>query len=86
MADNNVKEKLSTMKGNLKRLQDNYNQNKGAYNAKIKMLKDEFGYDSMEEAQTALEKMKKKTVVLQKRLKESIEEFEEKYSDLLEAQ
>lgn len=78
-----IKQKLSTMKDSLKRTQDNYIRNKGVYDSKLQELKKDFGYNNLDEAREALAKMKKKSVVMQKRLEESVSDFEEKYKGLL---
>lgn len=78
-----IKQKLSSMKESLKRTQDSYTRNKGVYDSKLQELKKDFGYNSLDEAKEALAKMKKKSVVMQKRLEESVSDFEEKYKDLL---
>jgi acyl carrier protein phosphodiesterase len=79
-----TKQKLSIMKDSLKKTQDNYIRNKGVFDSKLQELKKDFDYNNLDEAKEALTKMKKKSVVMQKRLDESVSDFEEKYKDLLE--
>mgnify|MGYP001767865558 CR=1 FL=1 len=78
-----IKQKLSAMKDSLKRTQDSYTRNKGVYDSKLQELKKDFGYSNLDEARGALAKMKKKSVVLEKRLDEAVNDFEEKYKGLL---
>lgn len=79
-----TKQKLSIMKDSLKKTQDNYIRNKGVFDSKLQELKKDFDYNNLDEAKEALTKMKKKSVMMQKRLDESVNDFEEKYKDLLE--
>jgi ribonuclease HII len=82
---NDVKGKIEDFKRTLKKLQDNYNQAKGARDSKLKTLKDDFGFDSIAKAETELAVLKKKSIVIKKKRDDAIEDFEDKYKDLLEA-
>lgn len=78
-----IKEKIMSMRESLQKAQDEFIRNQGIYDSKIQQLKDDFGYENLEDAKDALSKMKKKCLVLQKRLEEEIHDFEKKYKDLL---
>ena len=78
-----TKEKLADMKEALKKSQDEYTRNKGVYDSKLQELKDDYGFNDLSEARDALKRMDKKLVVMTKRLDDSINDFTEKYKDLL---
>jgi hypothetical protein len=75
--------KLAEMKDSLKKINDLYVRNKGIYESKMQELKEDFGFDSIDEANDALTKMQKKVVVLKKRLDDAVVNFETKYQDVL---
>ena len=75
--------KLATMKDSLKKVNDLYVRNKGIYESKMQELKEDFGFNSVDEANDALAKMQKKAVVLKKRLDDAVVNFETKYQDVL---
>lgn len=75
--------KLATMKDSLKKVNDLYVRNKGIYESKMQELKEDFGFNSIDEANDALAKMQKKAVVLKKRLGDAVVNFETKYQDVL---
>lgn len=75
--------KLAEMKDSLKKINDLYVRNKGIYESKMQELKEDFGFNSIDEANDALTKMQKKVVVLKKRLDDAVVNFETKYQDVL---
>jgi len=78
-----VRNKLEQMKEQLQSQKETYVRNKGIYDSKLQELNDVFGFKNLEEAQAALEKTERKINVMSKKLEEAIEDFEEKYKDLL---
>jgi hypothetical protein len=78
-----IRDKLEAMKGTLKKVNDLYIRNKGIYESKMQELKDDFGFNNIDEANDAFAKMQKKVIVLKKRLDDAIVNFEAKYQDIL---
>lgn len=78
-----TRDKLENMKESLKNTNDLYIRNKGIYESKLQELKTNFGFNSIKEAQEDLIRRRKKITVMNKRLEESITDFEHKYQGLL---
>ena len=77
---------IEVLKGKVESLQREADKAAGQFEACKKRLKDEFGCDSLKEAEALLEKMTRETQGLEKEVEQALEKFKKEYADVLEGQ
>lgn len=78
-----IQEKIDNYKEALDKLKRSYDQAKGALDARMKILKDQFGFTSIEDAQKQLKKYEKEAEGLKKELDVKVTNFEKTYKGFL---
>lgn len=81
MAD--IKEKLADFKNKLRVAKEKYDRAKGAKDEKLKTLKSNFGFSTVEEASKELIKLKKQKKENIEERDEKVSIFEKKYKEIL---
>ncbi len=81
MAD--IKEKLADFKNKLRTAKEKYDRAKGAKDEKLKTLKSNFGFSTVEEASKELIKLKKQKKENIEERDEKVSIFEKKYKEIL---
>lgn len=78
------REEIKFYQNKLSKLKTLFDNASGAYNARLKILKDKFGFDNVEDAKKQLKKYEKEVDDLIDNRNDAIELFEKKYKDVLE--
>lgn len=75
--------KIKSYKESLSKLQQSYDQAKGALDSRMTMLKEKFGFSDIDSAQKQLEKYSKEVDDLKNELDSALTAFENSYKECL---